>query len=153
MHRPPLPPLRVEDRASQTRLLIVDDDPMIRELHALVLNLEGYQVETVADGAEALERLAVQRFDLLITDRQMPNLDGVSMVLALRMAGNRIPVIMVSGSLAKDSLPPHLAKELAAVLPKPAHAWEVVEAVAHALELVPRRESLRHFRSVSCWEP
>ena len=81
-------PLRVEDRASQTRLLIVDDDPMIRELHALVLNLEGYQVETVADGAgRRWSGSPCSASTSSITDRQMPNLDGVSMLLALRMAG------------------------------------------------------------------
>ena len=125
---------------------------MIRELHALVLSLEGYEVETAADGADALERLTARRFDLLITDREMPTLDGASMVIALRNAGNLIPVIMVSGLLAADPLPPLVAREISALLPKPAHTSEVIEAVAHALELVPRRESLHRFRYIDCWD-
>ena len=61
------------------RLLIVDDDPCIRELHTLVLRSEGYEVETAADGAAALERLAVKIFDLVVTDRAMPT-DGASLI-------------------------------------------------------------------------
>ena len=79
------------------RLLIVEDDGDMRELHVRVLNLQGYQVETACDGAAALERLAEEEFDLVVTDRAMPNLDGVSMVLALRSAGSQIPIVMVSG--------------------------------------------------------
>jgi len=43
-----------------------------RELHTLVFNLEGYDVETACDGAAALERLAVEEFDVVVTDRAMP---------------------------------------------------------------------------------
>jgi DNA-binding response OmpR family regulator len=98
-------------------LLIVDDDPLIRELHTRVLQSEGYEVETAGDGAAALERLAVKKFDLVVIDRAMPNLDGASMVLALRSAGSRIPVVMVTGSLAQAPLPPRIAHEVSAALP------------------------------------
>jgi CheY-like chemotaxis protein len=124
----------------------VDDDPCIRELHTLVLRSEGYEVETAADGAAALERLAVKIFDLVVTDRAMPNLDGASLVLALRSAGSSIPVVMVSGSLAQAPLPPRVAREVSAALPKPALTGDILSAVAHALRDTPRRESLRHFR-------
>ena len=79
------------NNSTRPRLLVVEDDAAMRELHALVLNLQGYQVETACDGAAGLERLAEEEFDLVITDRAMPNLDGVSMVLALRSAGSKYP--------------------------------------------------------------
>ena len=130
------------------RLLVVDDNELIRELHSLVLSREGYEVETAEDGAAALEQLAAERFDLVLTDRQMPNLDGITMLLALRAAGSLIPVVMVSGSLTHAPLPPAIAREISAALPKPARTAEVLAAVASALSACPRRESLSHFRRV-----
>ena len=129
------------NNSTRPRLLVVEDDAAMRELHALVLNLQGYQVETACDGAAGLERLAEEEFDLVVTDRAMPNLDGVSMVLALRSAGSNIPIIMVSGSLAEAPLPPQVACEFSAMPPKRARTAEILSAVAYALSRSPRPES------------
>jgi CheY-like chemotaxis protein len=124
------------------RLLIVDDDQLMRTLHTLVLQGAGYDVDTAGDGAAALERLAEEKFDLVLTDRAMPTLDGASMVLALRSAGSSIPVVMVSASLAFSPLPPSVAREVSAALPKPARSGEVLAAVAHALRGTPRSDPM-----------
>jgi len=125
------------------RLLIVNEDPLTRELHTLVLSLEGYDVETACDGAAALERLAVEQFDAVVTNRAMPNLDGASMVLALRSAGSEVPIVMVSGSLSEAPLLRLVACEISAVVPKPARTNEILSAVAHALRAsAARREDL-----------
>ena len=115
------------------RLLIVDDDPLVRELHSRVLSLAGYEVVTAENGADALERLAEEPFDLVLTDRNMPTLSGVNIVLALRSAGSRIPVVMVSGSVGSRPLPPAVNRQIFAALPKPARTSEVLSAVALAL--------------------
>ena len=129
------------NNSTRPRLLVVEDDAAMRQLHALVLNLQGYQVETACDGAAGLERLAEQEFDLVVTERAMPNLDGVSMVLALRSAGSNIPIVRVCGSLAEAPLPPQVACEFSAMLPKPAHSAGILSAVTHALPRTPRPES------------
>jgi CheY-like chemotaxis protein len=128
--------------SSRARLLVVDDDPLLRELHATVLRIYGYEVATAADGVDALEQLAEEAFDLVLTDRQMPNLDGVSMVLALRSAGSVIPIIMFSGSLAHEPLPAAVASEFFAAIPKPARTPEVLSAVAAALDPAPPRQDV-----------
>ena len=133
-------------KTPRARILIVDDDVLICGLHAAVLELEGYEVVTSDDGADALMQLAYEHFDLVLTDRNMPRLDGASMVLALRSAGSRIPVVMVSGSIGHKPLPPEVAREISAALPKPARVEEVLAAVARALQSAPRRESLRRFQ-------
>jgi DNA-binding NtrC family response regulator len=115
------------------RILVVDDDDEIRKLHAAILSLEGYEVETAEDGADALERLASRSFDLVFTDRLMPILNGENLLLALRSAGIRTPVVMVSGSLAHSPLPERVAREVSAVLPKPIRAREVLAAISMAL--------------------
>jgi CheY-like chemotaxis protein len=115
------------------RILVVDDDEEIRKLHAAILTLEGYEVEMAEDGADALEQLATGRFDLVFTDRLMPVVDGESLVLALRSAGIRTPVVMVSGSLAQRPLSERVAREVSAALPKPIRATEVLAAIFRAL--------------------
>ncbi len=92
-------------RLPRARLLVVDDDELIRELHARVLVVAGYEVETAEDGIDALERLAEEPFDLVLTDNYMPRLSGSNLALALRSAGSHIPVVMVSGSLAINPPP------------------------------------------------
>ena len=148
------PAIRSQDSANEpprARLLVVEDEQLIRELYARVLSLEGYEVETAEDGVAGLECLAREHFDVVLMDRQMPRLDGASMLLAMRSAGSRIPMIMISGSLALRPLPSGVAAELSATLLKPARQAEVLSAVANALRetsprVAPKRESLEHFR-------
>ena len=123
----------LDEVISDARILVVDDDEDIRKLHAAILTLEGYEVERAGDGADALEQLATGRFDLVFTDRLMPVLDGESLVLALRSAGIRTPVVMVSGSLAQRPLSEQVAREVSAVLPKPIRAVQVLAAIFTAL--------------------
>ena len=119
--------------APAPRILIVDHDVLVCGLHAAVLELSGYEVETAENGEDALTELACGHFDLVLTDRHLPILDGASLVLALRSAGSRIPVVMVSRSLAHEPLPPGVAREVSATLPKPARVAEILAAVAAAL--------------------
>ncbi|GHH46538.1 DNA-binding response regulator [Lentzea cavernae] len=81
------------------RLLVVDDDPDVRDSLRRSLEFEGYEVTTAADGAEALP--LVHRADLAILDLMMPNLDGSEACRRLRAAGERLPVLMLT---ARDAL-------------------------------------------------
>jgi len=123
-------------------VLVVDDDADLRDLHAAILRLEGYEVRTAANGAEALQRLRAGKFDLVLTDRQMPVMDGESLVLALRSAGMRLPVVMISASLADRPLRERVAREVARVLPKPIPLANVLAAVFLALNYLPSPVSL-----------
>jgi two-component system, OmpR family, response regulator MprA len=78
------------------RLLVVDDDPSVREALALVLDLNGFEVATAADGREAIRTLAVDSPDAVILDVLMPDLDGLEVCRRLRRAGDRTPVLMLT---------------------------------------------------------
>jgi CheY-like chemotaxis protein len=134
-------------RSPRPRLLIVDDHASVRALHARVLNLRGYRVVTAGDGATALERLAEQDFDLVITDREMPVLDGVSMTLALRSAGSHIPIVMFSHSLTAAPLPPEVVGQFVAVLTKSAHTAKILSVIGCALGHLPARSRKMRGRS------
>ncbi|MEU0882012.1 response regulator transcription factor [Lentzea sp. NPDC005914] len=81
------------------RLLVVDDDPDVRDSLRRSLEFEGYEVTTAADGAEALRRLT--GVDLAILDLMMPGVDGSEACRRLRAAGERLPVLMLT---ARDAL-------------------------------------------------
>ena len=126
---------RTESSSSSPHILIVDDDPFICGLYSLLLDQEGYETVTAENGEDALTQLASGEFDLLITDCTMPVLDGPGLILALRAAGNRIPVVMISGSLGDVVLSPAVASEICVTLAKPAHTKEILSAVTTALEI------------------
>lgn len=82
-------------------ILVVEDEPAIRELLVEVLQDEGYGVVAAADGIAALDLLARQATDLVLTDVMMPGLDGLGVVRRMReLPGTaRIPVIVMSAVL------------------------------------------------------
>jgi len=84
------------------RLLVVDDDPAIRSALDRALRLERYDVELAGDGREALDRLAGQRYDAVVLDVAMPELDGLEVCERLREAGDDTPVLMLTARDAID---------------------------------------------------
>jgi two-component system, OmpR family, response regulator len=82
--------------APEARLLVVDDEPSIRELLAASLRFAGFEVHAAADGAQAL-RLAEQvRPDLLVLDVMLPDMDGFDVTRRLRAGGRDVPVLFLT---------------------------------------------------------
>jgi two-component system OmpR family response regulator len=84
----------------EARLLVVDDEPNIRELLAASLRFAGFEVSTACDGREALTQAASWRPDMMLLDVMMPGVDGFEVVRRLRADGVRIPVLFLT---AKDA--------------------------------------------------
>ena len=80
------------------RVLVVDDEPAVREALERALRLAGYEVELAADGEEALLRLALEpgAADLVLLDVLMPRVDGIEVCRRLRRRGNGVPVLMLT---------------------------------------------------------
>jgi two-component system, OmpR family, response regulator MprA len=78
------------------RILVVDDEPPVREALSRALRLEGYDVELAADGAEALAQIAATSPDAVVLDVLMPVLDGLETARRLRAGGDRTPVLMLT---------------------------------------------------------
>ncbi len=80
------------------RILIVDDSPSVRQVQSFVLSGAGYEVVEAADGQDALGTLAGAPVHLVLTDLNMPNLDGLGLVRALRAgAATRLtPIVMIT---------------------------------------------------------
>ncbi|WP_026213803.1 response regulator transcription factor [Nonomuraea coxensis] len=83
------------------RLLVVDDEPALREALQSSLEFEGYKVVTANDGQAALDELARASYDAVLLDVMMPRLDGLTACRRLRSSGNHIPVLMLT---ARDAV-------------------------------------------------
>ena len=84
------------------RILVVEDDKNARRLMAAVLTRYGYEPVCAADGVEALEILDHKHIDLVILDVMMPRMDGYEFTNTLRMAGNTLPILMVTARETQD---------------------------------------------------
>lgn len=79
------------------RILIVDDEQIVLEVLRKILELEGYEVITAANGDEGIELFSQKPFDLVITDMVMPEKDGLQTILDLRKEDPDLAVIAMSG--------------------------------------------------------
>jgi two-component system response regulator MprA len=83
------------------RVLVVDDEPAVRESIERVLRHDGFEVAVAADGREAIRRLAVVRPDVVLLDVLMPQIDGLEVCRRMRDTGDRTPVLMLT---ARDAV-------------------------------------------------
>ena len=97
-----------------SHILVIEDDEFFSELLLELLQQDGHKVSLATDGAKALQLLAIQRPDLIITDILMPNMDGVEFIMALAKQDSRIPLIAMSGG--RRSISPEFSLESAKLL-------------------------------------
>lgn len=83
------------------KILVVDDEPAVRDAVQRALRLESYEVQACADGSEALKNLALSSPDLIVLDVLMPGVDGLEVCRRLRKAGDSTPILMLT---ARDAV-------------------------------------------------
>jgi signal transduction histidine kinase len=100
--------------SSKLRILLVDDEQVVREVIALFLRHQAHEVEVTPSAVEALRLVREQKFDLVITDHAMPGMTGGDFVATLRSAGFQIPILMLTGfgelMTTSDSIPTGVTK-------------------------------------------
>jgi two-component system, OmpR family, response regulator MprA len=94
-------PVSAADTVDDVRILVVDDEPAVRESLVSSLAFEDYEVVTAADGLSALDELDRARPDLAILDILMPRMDGLTACRRLRARGDTLPVLMLT---ARDTV-------------------------------------------------
>lgn len=94
--------------ALPARILVVDDDAYARDVVALVLREDGYQVTLAADGQAGLEAFRADHYDLVITDHLMPGMSGSEMAGQIANIAPRVPIVMLSafGERTTKEMPP-----------------------------------------------
>ena len=78
-------------------ILVVEDEPLVREVISVYLNTDKHQVETAVNGLEGLEKFRAGIFDLVLTDRAMPQMNGDQLAAAIKKISPTKPVILLTG--------------------------------------------------------
>ncbi|MDO3380100.1 CheR family methyltransferase [Geoalkalibacter halelectricus] len=123
------------------RILVAEDEAMIRHLVATVLKRKGWEVVTATDGAEAMERLENDSFDLVLMDIQMPQLDGMQVTRILRQKeveiGRRTPVIALTAHAGEDDRRRFLRAGMDGRITKPIQIGEFLQTIEKTLGDTP----------------
>lgn len=81
---------------SKKKILVVDDSEMVRNFHSYIIKMVGYEVATAENGVVALEKLLSKEYNLLVTDINMPKMDGYELIRNVYEQGISIPIIIIS---------------------------------------------------------
>ena len=119
--------------ARRPRVLVVDDEESIRDLLSQTLALADYDVDVASDGLDALDRVRMGRYSLLITGLKMPGLDGLTMISAARQLNAQLPVVVITGFSTEDSAIEAANLGVSGYLTKPFEVPKVLEVAARAL--------------------
>jgi len=122
---------------SQATFLVVEDSPTMRQLIAFSLRrLQGCRIVEAVDGVDALKKMTTEKVDLVITDINMPMMDGLKLITLIR--GNprtrEVPIVIVTTEGAEEDRRKGLALGANAYIPKPIQPSELLNTVASLLE-------------------
>jgi DNA-binding response OmpR family regulator len=118
--------------APPCRVLVVDDEPLVRSLVRLLLGQHGFSVEDAASGNDGIVAIRRSQPDVVLLDMMLPDLDGVDVVQRLRASGVKVPVILCSGDLGaarERGLDPGLVQGM---LQKPFDSGQLLAAIDRA---------------------
>jgi two-component system, cell cycle response regulator CpdR len=119
------------------RVLVAEDNPAVREFITRSLLSAGYKITAVADGQQALDMLAQEKFDVLVTDIVMPNLDGIALALKAVRLFPDLRIVMISGYAQERMRAHNLDALVHRIIAKPFSLEEICEAVKGSLALPP----------------
>ena len=132
------------------RLLVIDDEPSIRDLFQSSLSTEGYEVRVAKDGFAALAQMRRALPDLIVTDLKMPNMSGFEFLSIARRRFPQIPTIAISGEFQPAVEPLGVLAD--AFLAKPFRFEELLAKVAELLREAPPRPAIKRDRA-PVWVP
>jgi len=128
-------------------ILVVDDDPTIAALVCALLERDGYATRQAHSGAEALDVVAREPVTLVLLDVVMPEMDGFEVCRALRDAGHRLPVILLTGRDDLTTRQRGMQEGVSEFLTKPIDTHELrarVRAQVHIVSLTAQLETVEH---------
>jgi EAL domain-containing protein (putative c-di-GMP-specific phosphodiesterase class I) len=118
--------------AVQTRVLLVDDEISLGRALSKILTLDGAEVVSAANGSEAIKRLDAGSFDVIVSDIRMPEMDGISLLRAIRARDLDVPVIFLTGSPTIETAIEAMEYGAFGYLLKPVRADELKRTVHRA---------------------
>ena len=123
-----------------TRVLVAEDNPAVREFITRSLASVGHKVTSAVDGQEALDILSRDKFDVLVSDIVMPNLDGIALAMKAVRVCPDLRVVMISGYAQERMRAHNLDALVHKILAKPFSLEEICETVKNALSMPPKAQ-------------
>jgi EAL domain-containing protein (putative c-di-GMP-specific phosphodiesterase class I)/ActR/RegA family two-component response regulator len=133
--RRPNRPVELKAPQANSKVLVVDDERDLVDMYARILKEFGYLVTTAEDGKQALERLAEDEFDAIVSDINMPGMDGVRLLRAVREKNLDVPVLLVTGKPSLDSAVQAVEYGALKYITKPIDMEGLLTAVGGAVRL------------------
>ncbi len=121
-------------KTGQLKIMLVDDDPEIREMLSDFFLQNGFQVTTAGSGSEALKQFDRQRFPLVITDLKMPSMDGMELLAEIKRRDERTMVVMITAHGSIETAVEAVKKGAYDFITKPVRLAALDMVVRHALE-------------------
>lgn len=117
------------------RILLVDDDPSLRDAVADCLRRDGHTVETAEDGVHGLEVFCAGTWEMVLVDRAMPRMSGFELAFAIKQRNPHMPVVLISGFLGACGEDGDIESAVDIIVPKPFGVEHLREGMARALEI------------------
>ena len=118
-------------------ILIAEDDKAVREFVSRALRQDGHQITAVADGEQALTALGAGRFDMLLADIVMPQVDGIALALKAAKDFPDLPILLMTGYAAERQRAHNLEALIHEVIAKPFTLKDICEKVRLVLSQSP----------------
>jgi EAL domain-containing protein (putative c-di-GMP-specific phosphodiesterase class I) len=128
-------PVRMTTEPNHPRILVVDDDEQVLGLHELVLKEHGYQVETALNGVAALQALQRTSFDVILSDIDMPQMNGIQLLERVRAEDLDVPILLITGRPSVDTAIQAIEQGALRYLVKPVTIQALLKVVADAVRL------------------
>jgi EAL domain-containing protein (putative c-di-GMP-specific phosphodiesterase class I) len=122
-------------KSNGARILVVDDDEQLLRAHKRLLVHHGFEVTTAVDGNAAMSALEQATFDVIVSDIDMPGMDGIRLLEEVRARDLDVPVVLVTGAPSVDTAIQATAQGALRYLLKPVEPQILVEVVANAVRL------------------
>jgi len=122
----------------QQSALIIDDNRWMRDALADTLGALGYRTTTAADGVEGIEKFACGDYDVVLTDLEMPRMDGRAVARHVREGQRGIGVVVISAAMVSGMAPPAWADDRVALLGKPVSLEDLTAAIDRVTAPAPR---------------
>lgn len=119
--------------ANMAKILITEDEDGLRSFVARALRMDGHETHEAADGAEGLEKLATDEFDLLLSDIRMPVMDGIELAHRAFDGFPGLKILLMTGYADQRERADDLMEKVIDVVPKPFALPDIRKAVALAL--------------------
>jgi len=129
---PGAPP--AESSRPQPRILVVDDEPHVVQIFQDLLAQRGYEVESSSNGDDAIVKVTAGKFDLVLTDINLPGVDGLEVVRAAKAADKDTCVILITGYASTTTAIDALRQGAYDYITKPFDLWETAKAIERGLE-------------------